>query len=633
MSNFATGYVEQFDDCGDLINSQFINANGASEGVSCSISGTNTAWVANNSGTLGLYNLGTGALITYSAPIGTFAEIADLSSNATGSVLYAADYGDGRIYALNPTTAMPLLSYGGATPGYAPAPNNSHDAEVGYTGDVLGTYFMVDNSGIEEYDPLLDNSPGVQFLPPGDFTPSTCPIFAGVSANGGQQCPENLAGMVADASGNIWASSTPKSSTWENGIMEFDPNGNALNFVPDPGALPIGLAIAPSNAPNAGNIIVANLLLGTVTQIAPSTCTGTIAVPGTCTMTAFFSTGGEPKYPRYTESCPNTANDGYVEVCKQSNPSFPVTGTFDFTVTAPYFSSGTVSVPVGECSGPVQVPSGTVTISEAPVAGVAVSDVTAYSYDPGYTDQLVAWTAPNPSATVTVEPGNDVALETIATFTNSAAEGQTGQLKICKTAGTGVTVGTPFSFATSSTTSKNKYTIEAGPASQGGYCELAGTYPIGSQVKVTETLPKGIYASIAVQPPTQAGKETANSVVVTIGQGITEVNFTDSTVKPSFTLGASPSELTVAPGAVGKSVITITPVNGFSGSVKLSATALNNATGKSVGTVTFSPNPATTTSTMIIKVSAKAETGAATITITGTSGSETETTTIALTVE
>ena len=45
-------------------------------------------------------------------------------------------------------------------------------------------------------------------------------------------------------------------------------------------------------------------------------------------------------------NCHNPAYDGYLEICKQSDPNNPVTGTFDFTVTAPFFSSGPYHVPV-----------------------------------------------------------------------------------------------------------------------------------------------------------------------------------------------------------------------------------------------------------------------------------------------
>jgi hypothetical protein len=268
-------------------------------------------------------------------------------------------------------TGAPLSGYGPppSSPGYVDSPT-AHDVQVGFNGNVFGTYFMTTDSGVNEYDPFL--SLRAPYSPLNFISGTSCATFTGVTPQ--KECAYNLAGMVFDAAGDLWVSSTPKSPPSVDGIFEFDPNGKPLNFVPDPGALPIGLAIAPPGAPNAGNVIVANILLGTVTQIGA--CTGTVAVPGTCKMSPFFTTGGEPKYPRYTASCPNPDNDGYIEVCKRSNPAHPVTGIYDFTATAPYFSSGTLEVPVGECTGAVQVPSGTVTVTETPVIGVAVSKVT-----------------------------------------------------------------------------------------------------------------------------------------------------------------------------------------------------------------------------------------------------------------
>ena len=120
--------------------------------------------------------------------------------------------------------------------------------------------------------------------------------------------------------------------------------------------------------------------------------------------------------------CHNPAYDGYIELCKQSDPDYPVSGTFNFNLTAPFFSTGPIGVPVGACSPPIQVPSGVITIAEAPQIGVAVEDVTAYSYDQfgNYVNELDSWTPPQQTATVTVVPGG-VNLETVATFTNFAA--------------------------------------------------------------------------------------------------------------------------------------------------------------------------------------------------------------------
>ena len=114
-------------------------------------------------------------------------------------------------------------------------------------------------------------------------------------------------------------------------------------------------------------------------------------------------------------------------------------------MSAPFFSGGPYLVPVGSCSPPIQVPSGTITITEAPQIGVLVDDVSAYPYDAlgNYIDELDTWNPPDLTATVTVERGG-ANLETIATFTNYAAP--PGAMKVCKIAGPGVTVGTLFNF-------------------------------------------------------------------------------------------------------------------------------------------------------------------------------------------
>ena len=94
-----------------------------------------------------------------------------------------------------------------------------------------------------------------------------------------------------------------------------------------------------------------------------------------------------------------------------------------------------------------------------------------------------------------------------------------------------------------------------------------------------------------------------------------------------YSLTASPSTLTITQGSNGTSSIKVVPVNGFAGSVNLTASGL--PTGVTAG---FSPNPTTSTSTLTLTASATAATGTATVTITGVSGSLTHTTTLSLTV-
>jgi Abnormal spindle-like microcephaly-assoc'd, ASPM-SPD-2-Hydin len=103
--------------------------------------------------------------------------------------------------------------------------------------------------------------------------------------------------------------------------------------------------------------------------------------------------------------------------------------------------------------------------------------------------------------------------------------------------------------------------------------------------------------------------------------------FPGCTANPDFSLSANPNSVTVAQGSSATSTITVTPLNGFSGSVTLSATGLPSGV-----TAAFSPNPTSTTSTLTLTAAANATPGAVTVTISGTSGSLTHTTPLNLTV-
>jgi len=96
---------------------------------------------------------------------------------------------------------------------------------------------------------------------------------------------------------------------------------------------------------------------------------------------------------------------------------------------------------------------------------------------------------------------------------------------------------------------------------------------------------------------------------------------------PYFTLSANPNSVTITQGSSGTSTITITPQDGFSGSVTLSASGLPDGV-----TAGFNPNPATTTSTLTLTASATAATGTVTVTIGGASGTLSNSTTLSLTV-
>jgi hypothetical protein len=99
------------------------------------------------------------------------------------------------------------------------------------------------------------------------------------------------------------------------------------------------------------------------------------------------------------------------------------------------------------------------------------------------------------------------------------------------------------------------------------------------------------------------------------------------TAAPSYTLVATSGTLSVTQGSTATDTVTVTPANGFTGSVTLTATGLPTGV-----TASFGTNPATGASGITFTATNTATTGTSTVTITGTSGTLTASTTIALTV-
>ena len=110
-------------------------------------------------------------------------------------------------------------------------------------------------------------------------------------------------------------------------------------------------------------------------------------------------------------------------------------------------------------------------------------------------------------------------------------------------------------------------------------------------------------------------------------------SFAFTSCTADFTVGASPSSLTIPQGGNGTSTITVTSLSGFNSATTLSASGLPSGV-----TAAFVPNPVTppadgnVTSTLTLTASNTATTGTATVTITGTSGALVHSTTITLTV-
>jgi len=125
-----------------------------------------------------------------------------------------------------------------------------------------------------------------------------------------------------------------------------------------------------------------------------------------------------------------------------------------------------------------------------------------------------------------------------------------------------------------------------------------------------------------------AGASAGGPFTVTASSG--GVNGTASvtvTSAPDFSLSVSPASQSVRQGNTATYAVTITRLNGFTGSVTLSVTGLPSAF-----TATFTPTSTTTTTSSLTVKSTTGRRGTYTMTIKGVSGALSHTTTASLTV-
>jgi lysophospholipase L1-like esterase len=176
-----------------------------------------------------------------------------------------------------------------------------------------------------------------------------------------------------------------------------------------------------------------------------------------------------------------------------------------------------------------------------------------------------------------------------STITVTPSGGFTGSVTLSATAVAGGTV----SFSPNPTTATSVMTVAVPANAQPGTYTLTVT---GTSGTLTRSAPV--------------------SVVVT------------QVVPQDFTLSVTPTTLSLAQGTSATVSVGIPRIQGFPGSVQLTASGLPAGV-----TAAFSPNPATgATSTLTLTASSTATVGTANVTVTGTSGSLTHTATLALTV-
>lgn len=212
--------------------------------------------------------------------------------------------------------------------------------------------------------------------------------------------------------------------------------------------------------------------------------------------------------------------------------------------------------------------------------------------------------------------------------------------------------------ALTGTTQSASFTLAASPTSVSVTAGNAGSATISATVSGTLSAGIGLSATVPSGWPTPsfspsslsssgtssstmsftvpAGTASGNYTIKVTGTSGTTTETTTLTVSvtgttASFSLGASPSSLTVSRGSSGSAIISAAASGGFSSSISLSA----SGAGRGVS-ISFSPTSisgGSGNSTMTVKANRNAAKGSYTITVTGSGGGVTKTTSVALTVQ
>jgi hypothetical protein len=170
------------------------------------------------------------------------------------------------------------------------------------------------------------------------------------------------------------------------------------------GPAPGGYCKVVGTFPAGSNVPVSEVLPSdTSVAIDVSPLGQLVGTPNLATGSVIVNVG-----PGVTEVTFTNRRTGFVEICKDSKGTPAVTGTFDFSV-----GGQTYTIPVGVCTGPIELPLGANIITETFSATTVLSGCTAVPAP------LVSCSTSSRSGTVNVVPGG-IAAQEIVTFTNSS---------------------------------------------------------------------------------------------------------------------------------------------------------------------------------------------------------------------
>jgi hypothetical protein len=342
-------------------------------------------------------------------------------------------------------------------------------------------------------------------------------------------------------------------------------------------------------------------------------------------------------------------NNGEIgDICNGQQGSYVANGT-TYTIQLEFSNAAS------DCVLPPAAPSPNFTLSATPTSltvtqGSSGSSTITVNPSNGFTGSVTLSASGLPSGVSASFGTNPTTSTSVVTLTasSSAATG-TATVTITGTSGSlthtttiSLTVNAPVTPDFSLSTSPASLTVTQGNSGSSTVTVNPVNGFTGSVTLSASGLPSGVTASFGTNPTTSASVVTLSaSSTATTGTASVTITGTSGTLthtttisltvsapaQPNFSLAASPASLTVKQGNNGSSTITVTPSNGFTGSVTLSTSALPSGV-----TAAFGTNPTTSTSVLTFTASSTATTGTSTITVTGTSGSLTRTTTVSLTI-
>jgi Ice-binding-like len=330
-----------------------------------------------------------------------------------------------------------------------------------------------------------------------------------------------------------------------------------------PAGLPPEGSCSAAFAEPAGPVTITETLLSGTVLAAVATLPGGLLVgsnlaAGTAIVTV---QNGAQTIVTFVDAIPGgPSTTGFLQICKVAGAGIAVGTNFTFTVAGTPVTVAAGPAPGGTCSAPLVETAGLVTILETLPSGTTLTDVTTLPNGSLVSSNLAAG-----SATVTVNASG----QTIATFLDTMVPvlPRTGFLQICKVAGAGIAVGTPFNFSVAGTS----VTVLAGPA-PGGSCSaslvvpvgatfIAETPSLGAALSSVTTLPLGLLiasnvsagtATVAVNPGAQTIATFLNTVVSDVSLGTLEIcKLSGGGVSPgmSFLFNAGGTPITVAAGS------------------------------------------------------------------------------------